>query len=146
MAEDLDAVDLRILDELRADGRLSTRALAERVRISRANAYARIERLTADGVITGYTVLVDPVKTGLATSAYVTLTVRQSSWRDLQERLRAIPEVRHMALIGGDYDVILLVRATDNAALRHVVLDRLQAIPGVLSSRTFLIFEDLENR
>jgi DNA-binding Lrp family transcriptional regulator len=146
MADDLDAVDLRILDELRADGRLSTRALAERVRISRANAYARIERLTANGVITGYTALVDPVKTGLSTSAYVTLTVRQSSWRDLQERLRAIPEVRHMALIGGDYDVILLVRATDNAALRHVVLDRLQAIPGVLSSRTFLIFEDLENR
>jgi DNA-binding Lrp family transcriptional regulator len=51
-----------------------------------------------------------------------------------------------MALVGGEFDVILLVRAADNAALRHVVLDELQAIPGVLSSRTFLIFEDLENR
>ena len=37
-----------------------------------------------------------------------------------------------MALVGGDFDVILLVRAADNAALRHVVLDQLQEIPGVL--------------
>jgi DNA-binding Lrp family transcriptional regulator len=145
MAEVLDDIDRRILAELRADGRLSVRALADRVRISRANAYARIERLTDSGVITGFTVLTDPVKTGLATSAYVTLTVRQNSWRDLQERLRAIPQVRHMALVGGEFDVILLVRAEDNAELRRVVLDELQAIPGVLGSRTFLIFEDLDN-
>ena len=145
MAE-LDGTDRRILDELRADGRLSVRALAERVRVSRANAYARIERLTATGVITGYTALVDPVRSGLATSAYVTLTVRQSSWRDLQEQLRAIPEVRHMALVGGEFDAILLVRTADNAELRRVVLEKIQAIPGVLASRTHLIFEDLENR
>ncbi len=145
MAE-LDDIDRRILGELLADGRLSVRALAERVAVSRANAYARIERLTATGVITGYAALIDPARTGLSTSAYITLTVRQSSWRDLQERLRAIPEVRHMALVGGEFDAILLVRAADNAALRRVVLEQIQAIPGVLASRTHLIFEDLENR
>jgi DNA-binding Lrp family transcriptional regulator len=146
MAEGLDVIDQRILDELRADGRMSVRVLAERVRVSRANAYARLERLTMSGVITGYTVLTDPVKTGLATSAYVTLSMRQSAWRDVRERLRAIPEVRHMALVGGDFDVILLVRAADNAALRRLVLDELQGVPGVLATRTILIFEDLENR
>jgi len=41
--------------------------------------------------------------------------------------------------------VILLVRAADNDALRRVVLERLQAIPGVLSTRTSLIFEDIDN-
>lgn len=145
MAE-LDEIDRRILDELRADGRLSIRALAERVRISRANAYARTDRLTTTGVITGYTALIDPARTGLSTSAYVTLTVRQRSWRDLQERLRSIPEVHHMALVGGEFDAILLVRAADNAALGRVVLEEIQAIPGVLASRTHLIFDDLENR
>jgi DNA-binding Lrp family transcriptional regulator len=73
------------------------------------------------------------------------MTVRQSSWRDLQQRLRTIPEVRHMALLGGEFDVMLLVRATDNDALRRVVLEQLQAIPGVLATRTFLIFEDADN-
>ncbi|MEU0511535.1 Lrp/AsnC family transcriptional regulator [Amycolatopsis sp. NPDC006125] len=141
----LDDVDRRIVAELRADGRLSVRALAERVRISRANAYARLERLTTRGVITGFTTTVDPVKIGLTTSAYVSLTVRQNGWRDLKERLRTIPEVRHMALTGGEFDVMLLVRAADNDALRRVVLEQLQAIPEVLGTRTFLIFEDSAN-
>lgn len=141
----LDAVDHRIVAELQADARLSGRALAERVMISRANAYARLERLVADGVITGFSARVDPAKVGLTTSAYVTLTVRQSNWRDLQERLRTIPEVRHMALLGGEFDVMLLVRAAGNDALRRVVLEQLQALPGVIATRTFLIFEDAEN-
>lgn len=142
----LDDVDRRMLDELVRDGRLSVRALAERVNISRANAYSRVERLRADGVLTGFTALVDPGRTGLATSAYLALTVRQNSWRDLTDQLRRIPEVKHMALVGGDVDVMLLVRTTDNDALRRLVLDRVQEIPGVLSTRTLLIFEDLENR
>jgi DNA-binding Lrp family transcriptional regulator len=141
----LDTIDRRIVAELEADARLSGRALAERVMISRANAYARLERLMADGVITGFTARVNPLKLGLTTSAYVTMTVRQSNWRDLQDQLRAIPEVRHMALLGGEFDVMLLVRAAGNDALRRVVLEQLQAIPGVLATRTFLIFEDVEN-
>lgn len=145
MDSDIDETDRRILAELQADGRLSGRALAERVSISRANAYTRLERLIQRGVITGFTANVDPTKLGLTTSAYVTLTVRQHSWRDLKDRLRAIPEVRHMALTGGEFDVILLIRAADNDALRHVVLERLQAIPGVLGTRTFLVFEDDTN-
>lgn len=146
MATGLDEIDERILDELRADGRMSVRLLAERVRVSRANAYSRLERLTATGVITGYTAMIDPAKTGQSTSAYITLSIRQSSWREMRERLRKIPEVKHMALVGGDFDVILLVRAADNGALRRLVLDELQAVPGVLATRTILIFEDLPNR
>jgi DNA-binding Lrp family transcriptional regulator len=75
----------------------------------------------------------------------VTLTVRQDEWRDLTEHLRRIPEIKHMALVGGEFDVILLVRAVDNQHLRAIVLDRLPKIPGVLGTRTFLIFEDITN-
>ncbi len=87
MDHPLDDTDRRIIAELQADARLSGRQLAERVTISRANAYARLERLLADGVLTGFHAAVDPAKVGLTTSAYVTLTVRQSSWRDLKARL-----------------------------------------------------------
>ncbi|GAA1085286.1 Lrp/AsnC family transcriptional regulator [Pseudonocardia alni] len=138
----LDDIDRRMVAELQRDGRLTGRALAERLTISRANAYARLARLVDDRVVTGFTALVDPDKVGLHTSAYVTLTVRQNSWRELREQLRAIPEVRHMALVGGDFDVLLLVRTTGNDALRSVVLERLQALPAVVSTRTILIFED----
>lgn len=142
----LDETDRRILDELTRDGRMSVRALAEVVNISRSHAYSRLERLQDLGVLEGFSAVVNPARSGLGTSAYVTLTVRQHSWRDLSERLRHVPEVKHMALVGGgDVDVILLVRTRDNDALRRVVLDVLQAIPGVLSTHTFLIFEDLSN-
>jgi DNA-binding Lrp family transcriptional regulator len=145
VAIQLDDIDRRIIDALRRDGRLSVRALAQGVRISRANAYTRLERLTSSGAITGFTATVDPAAIGLGTSAYLTLTVRQNSWRELKARLQAIPEVHHMALVGGEFDVILLVRAADNAALREVVLNELQAIPEVIATRTSLVFEDVEN-
>ena len=93
VAPALDEIDRQIVAALSQDGRLSIRALADQVHISRANAYARVERLTGTGVITGFTATVDPLKLGLATSAYVTLSLRQSSWRTLREQLQAIPEV-----------------------------------------------------
>jgi DNA-binding Lrp family transcriptional regulator len=143
VAPALDELDRQIVEALTQDGRLSIRALADQVHISRANAYDRVERLTSTGVITGFTTTVDPLKLGLATSAYVTLSLRQSSWRALREQLQTIPEIKHMALVGGDFDAILLVRAADNEGLRRVVLEKLQAIPEVLGTRTALIFEDL---
>ncbi|MFG1907660.1 Lrp/AsnC family transcriptional regulator [Kribbella sp. NPDC048928] len=143
VAPALDEVDRLIIEALGRDGRLSIRALADEVHISRANAYARVERLTSTGVITGFTVTVDPLKLGLGTSAYVTLSLRQSSWRSLRKQLQAIPEIKHMALVGGDFDAILLVRVADNEGLRRLVLEKLQAIPEVLATRTALIFEDV---
>ncbi|GAB3279119.1 Lrp/AsnC family transcriptional regulator [Sinomonas notoginsengisoli] len=142
----LDDVDRAILAQLTEDARRSVTTIAENVHISRAHAYNRIAKLQGDGVITKYTALVDPSRAGLRSSAYVTLKVRQQTWKDLRERLRAIPEVHHIALVGGDFDVIILVRAVDNTDLRRVVFDQLQSMPGVLDTQTFLVFEDLDTR
>ena len=142
----LDDVDRRIIAELTRDGRMSVTQVAENVHISRAHAYTRIARLTGEGVLTKFTALVDPIKAGLRSSAYVTLKVSQHSWRELREQLRAIPEVHHIALVGGDFDVILLVRAIDNTDLRRVIFDQLQAMPGVQDTQTFLVFEDVDTR
>ncbi|MER1996738.1 MAG: Lrp/AsnC family transcriptional regulator [Arthrobacter sp.] len=142
----LDDIDKRILAELTRDGRASVSAVAEAVHISRAHAYSRISKLTGSGVLTRFTALVDPVKAGLRSSAYVTMKVRQQSWRELKEFLRKIPEVHHVALVGGSFDVILLVRAEDNLHLRQVIFDQLQSAPGVLDTQTFLVFEDLDVR
>jgi DNA-binding Lrp family transcriptional regulator len=139
----LDDVDRAILRELTADGRLSVRTLAERVRVSRTNAYARLERLTADGVITGFTARLDPAKAGLGTTAYVLLTIDQNTWQEVAGRLRSVPYVQHVALVGGDVDILMLVRTPDNATLRDVVLAQVHAVPGVRSSRTWLVFEEV---
>ena len=100
-----------MLGALTADARISVRALADRLNISRANAYSRLERLTREGVITGFSARIDPHLAGLGTSAYVMLSVEQTAWRELKAALRDIPYVEHIALVGGDFDVLLLVRA-----------------------------------
>jgi DNA-binding Lrp family transcriptional regulator len=139
----LDEIDRAMLAELASDGRLAVRALAERLHISRTNAYARLERLVAEGVVTGFGARIDPRRAGLGTSAYIMVTVEQTSWRTMATDLHEIPYVDHVALVGGDFDILLLVRTPDNTTLRDVVLERLQALDGVRSTRTWLIFEEL---
>jgi DNA-binding Lrp family transcriptional regulator len=98
----LDAIDSRIVAILRQDGRVSMRTLAERVHVSRANAYTRVDRLVRRGVVRGFTARVDHERMGLATSAYITVKIQQNSWRSLRDRVKALPQVEHIALVGGD--------------------------------------------
>lgn len=62
----------------------------------------------------------------------------------MSARLRQVRYVEHAALLAGDHDVLALVRAPDNAALRHLVLNEVQGIPGVLATRTWLIFDEFD--
>ena len=140
----LDGPDRLILRELISDARTSVRSLAARVHISRANAYARVDRLIADGVISGFSARIDHERAGLGTSAYVSLSIEQNSWREVSARLVRMPYVEHVSMLGADFDVLVLVRAPDNAALRDLVLDRIQAIPGVQTTRTWLVFDELQ--
>lgn len=142
----IDETDRCLMRELVADGRASVRGLAQRLHISRANAYARLERLLNDGVIRGFAAHVDPEKAGLRTSAYVTMMIEQNAWREVSARLREIEYVEHVALVGAEVDVVALVRTPDNAGLRRVVLEHIQAVPGVKSTRTWLIFAEVEGR
>jgi DNA-binding Lrp family transcriptional regulator len=143
MARALDPTDELILDLLTEDARMSIRTLAEQTHISRANAYARVRRLQEDGVIRGFTVDIDPVARGLTTSAYVTVNLRQLDWRTTRTALLRLPGVVHFAVVGGEFDVILFVRARDNTDLRNLVLDQIQGMPGVISTRTLLVFDEL---
>jgi DNA-binding Lrp family transcriptional regulator len=139
----LDETDRLIIEALRADGRLSMRALAARVHLSRANVYTRVARLQRDGVITGYTARIDPVRYGYGLSAYVYLDIAQRSWKAVRRQLLSMPEVDHVALISGEHDILVRVRTQDAATLRDVVLTRLQDMPEIRATQTVLIFEEL---
>ncbi len=143
-ARPLDAIDRDILHMLQTDGRASIRSVAERVHVSRANAYARINRLIDDGVIRGFSARVDHERAGQGASAYITLKIVQNSWRTVREQLQALPGAAHIALVSGDFDVLLLVHTPDNRTLRELVLTKIQSIPEVLSTRTLLVFEETD--
>src|ERR1700712_2161036 len=139
----LDDTDRTIVAELREDGRLSMRALAEKLHISRATAYTRVERLVSEGVITGYTASIDPERYGYGISAYVYLKISQHSWKTVRRQVLQIPEVWHGALVSGENDLVLLVRTQDAASMRELVLNTFQTMPDVLATQTVLILDEL---
>ncbi|MEZ0094148.1 Lrp/AsnC family transcriptional regulator [Streptacidiphilus sp. EB129] len=140
----LDRIDRAILRLLQADGRASIRSVAERVHVSRANAYARIARMVEDNVIRGFTARVDHERAGQGASAYITLKIVQNSWRSVRGQLLELPGVEHIALVSGEFDVLMLVHTVDNRALRELVLNRIQGIPEVLGTNTLLVFDETD--
>jgi DNA-binding Lrp family transcriptional regulator len=139
----LDRIDRRILEVLRDDGRISIAALAERVGVSRANAYTRLLRLREEGVIEGFTARVNSRRMGLGIAALVLLSVRQPDWRALRNELVEMPEVEYCALTTGTHDALILVRATDVETLRDVVLERLQGLPMVQGTQTIFVLDEV---
>lgn len=139
----LDGVDRAILAALADEGRLSVAEVGRRAHVSRANAYNRIDRLTAAGVITGYGARIDSRRLGLEVSALVFLRVEQGQWRHLRTQLLAVPEVEMVGLTSGDFDFVVLVRATTTVMLRDVILARLLSMDAVRGTRTMLLFDDV---
>jgi DNA-binding Lrp family transcriptional regulator len=141
-ARPLDALDRAMLQVLRGDGRISMLELANRLGISRGNAYNRFERLRRDGVLAGFTARVDPARLGLTVAALVSLRTEQQSWQATRDHLLALEEVEYVALTTGGPDFVVLVRAPSVESLRDVVLDRLRRVPGVHSTLTTLILDE----
>jgi len=139
----IDEVDRRLISFLREDGRLSVNELAGRANVSRANAYQRLGRLRASGVIRRFTVEVDHKLLGDAITALVLVDIDQHAWRDLTARFLSLPGVEYVGFTAGTFDVVLLVRAADMETLRDVVLEQLQAMPEVRSTQTSFVLEEV---
>lgn len=139
----LDEVDRQIIGALERDARLSVRALAERLHLSRAATYARLQRLLDDGVIEGFAARVVPHLAGLQTTAYIALQIEQNTWRSVSAALAKLDYIDSISLLGSEFDVLALAHAPDNQSLRALVLERIQAIPGVIGTRTWLAFEEI---
>jgi DNA-binding Lrp family transcriptional regulator len=142
----LDDIDWAMIDALRADGRISIPALAERVGVSRATAYHRFDRLVDTGVITGFTALVNPVSVGVGVSAMIMINVRQGQWRALLGRLQELAGVEWLGVATGSFDFIVHARATSLEHLRDVVLHEIQAIDDIRSSETIVLLDEVDQR
>jgi DNA-binding Lrp family transcriptional regulator len=112
------------------------------VNVSRATAYARLERLTAAGVITGFGAQVDPAKIGLPITALILVNVRQHSWPEARAELLELPGLEYLAFTSGGFDMVLLVRVPDVLSLRDVVLVRLHGSPHVRSTQTIFVLDE----
>jgi DNA-binding Lrp family transcriptional regulator len=141
-ATDLDDVDRRIVACLTEDGRMSVNELAARVGVSRATAYARLDRLRSEGVIPGFTAVVDPARVGYGLAALILVNVEQNEWRAARDELLHLPGVEYLAFTSGGFDMVALVRASSIEELRDVILERLHGATHVRSTQTVFVLDE----
>ena len=143
-AGQLDRFDLAILDVVSTDGRIAVTALARRIGLSKSPTQTRLKRLEAQGYITGYQALLDPIRLGRAHVAFVQLRLSDTRERALEafnRAVQAVPEIEQCHMIAGSFDYLLKIRTSDIQAYRRVLADQLSALPHVASSSTYVALE-----
>lgn len=142
----LDRIDLKIVEELRVDGRLSINELARRVGLSKTPCQARLKRLVADGVIRGFRAVVDPQKLGLAHIAFTQVKLSDTREKALDAFRRAVlqvEEVEECHMIASHFDYLLKIRTADILAYRRVLGERISSLPNVASTSTYVAMETI---
>lgn len=145
----IDELDRRILTVLRDDGRISVPRLAELLHTSRATAYTRLQRLRELGVLRGFSAVVEPARVGNAVTALVLVSSArpgQRRWKTWRDELAKIPAVEWAAMVAGDTDIVLLVRARDQEELRTLLLEEIQSLECVGTTRTLIVLDEFLHR
>lgn len=142
----LDTVCYQILDVLREDGRISVSALADKVGISRATAYSRLEALQSAGVITGFSPQVDPQQVGLSIAALVFVTVHPQSWPQFRETVLKLPEVEYCAVTTGEHDAMMLIRATDVSGVHDFATGVIAPLPSVRTVVSVVVLDEVVHK
>ncbi|HMA51243.1 MAG TPA: Lrp/AsnC family transcriptional regulator [Magnetospirillaceae bacterium] len=139
--QSLDETDRRLIEMLRDNSRLPTATLARRLGVSRGTVQNRIDRLTANGVIQGFTIrLQGDVDTGLI-AAITSLEIRSSDHKPVIAQLKRIPEVARIHATNGRWDLVAEIRTRDLASLDRV-LNAVRTIKAVSASETSILLAE----
>ena len=137
MSRPLDDIDIRLIATLRSTPQASVAEVAATVGIARGTVYSRVDRLRAEGVITGYGPDIDAARAGLGVLAFATLEIAQGSHAATTTALAALPEVTEIHTVTGPGDLLCRIVARSNDHL-HDVLQRVAAVETVDRSQTLL--------
>ncbi len=133
----IDDIDLRILDMLQRNGKLSQAKIAGAVGLTTPSVNERIKKMERHGMIRGFVALLDHEKMGFPLTAYVDVALEhpryEKAFVDDLEKLLGVQECHYLA---GEYAYRLKVKAVSTAALADFLQHRLMTIKGVTRART----------
>lgn len=138
-ATDLDAIDLRILDVIQQEARISNAELADRVGLSASPCWRRVRALESAGVIRGYVTLLDPEAVGLPINVFATVTLERQiehAIEHFEREITARPEVMECYLMTGEYDYLLRIVVPDLHAYERFLMDHLTRIDVIASIKS----------
>jgi Lrp/AsnC family leucine-responsive transcriptional regulator len=135
----VDAVDRKLLDALRTNGRATFAELARIVGLSAPAVHERVGKLEAAGVITGYHAAVAPESLGYSMSALIGVFLSDQCLPELIDAaLAEVPEVEDCWFVAGEESYVVKVRVADVAELERMI-GTLNAIKGVSRTRTTVV-------
>src|ERR1700730_8071600 len=138
----LDQLDVLLIRALATHPRVGFLELSRLTGASRATVQARLTRLEASGIITGYGPDIDLAAAGYTVHAFVTLQIAQGRLEDVSRHLEPIAAVLEAHATTGTSDVHCNVRAASHEALQAVLLE-INRIPGVVRSTSVIALSQL---
>jgi Lrp/AsnC family transcriptional regulator, regulator for asnA, asnC and gidA len=143
----LDDVDLKILDIISRNARIPFKDVANEVGISRAAVHQRVNRMIDLDVITGSGYYVNPKKIDYSTCTYIGIFLEKGGiYSDVVSKLENIREITECHYTTGQYAIFIKVYAKDNEHLKSILSEKIQKIPGVSSTETFISLEETFKR
>ncbi|MEC4722462.1 Lrp/AsnC family transcriptional regulator [Noviherbaspirillum sp. CPCC 100848] len=145
---ELDRVDLRILELVQKEGRLSNARLAEQLNLSETPVWRRLRRLEDEGYITGYQANLDRRKLGFGLIAFVQINFANHTGElpaQFERAIQSIPEILSCHNVSGEADYYLRVVARDLDAYGEFVTHVLRKLPGVTSIRSSLAMREIKS-
>lgn len=136
----MDSLDYKIISAIMNNGRITWSELAGLLGLSSPAAADRVRRLEEQGIITGYTALIDAESAGYSLSALIAVSLERPEHRqgfiDLIMKLPEIQECHHTA---GDDDYILKLRCRGTRDLDRIISEEIKGLPGIVRTRTTII-------
>jgi Lrp/AsnC family leucine-responsive transcriptional regulator len=143
----LSKIDSNILRELQQDGRISYAELARRVGLTTTPCMERVKRMEREGVILGYTALLEPsyLKASLVVFVQIRLSrTAQDIFEEFKQAAKALDEVQECYLVSGNFDYLIKARVADMNAYRTLLGETLLTLPGVQESTSYVVMEQVK--
>lgn len=143
----LDGFDLALLAALQADGRATHQQLAEQVHLSASQVGRRLARLEAEGVITGYRVVLSPPALGLGVLVFTSVKLAHHGdavVERFREEILLLEEVQECYSVAGEADYLLRIVVPDLPSLADFTMRKLMRVPGVESVRSNIVLTALK--
>ncbi|WP_188194713.1 Lrp/AsnC family transcriptional regulator [Nonomuraea sp. SYSU D8015] len=146
-AHSLDAINRVLLAELSRDGRKTVRALAALVGLSEPSVRDRLDKLSRDGVVAGYRVIVEPAQVGAGTAAFVALRFGSEPGvkAEVNAALEREPCVLEVHEVAGEDCYLIKVRVGTTVELADA-LDRVRAIPAISHTNSTVVLRTVFER
>ncbi len=136
----MDDVDRKILECLREDGRMNVATIARRVEVGQNTIKRRIERMEELGGLRVVPVI-DPDSVGLDDCIYVGIKVDPNRLDEISRKVRAMPEVRYLALTTGPWDLLAEAFVGSRKHMADFLLRSVGELPGITSTESFSVLK-----